>query len=118
MIDGGATHNFIDEEFVEKDLKTIEFEGFHATVVENGNIAPCNRVIDKLRVSLGSYSLISDFYVFLFGRAATNGAWGTMVVLTRRDHIQVPKVENDILNLRVRGDLARDQGELEPRCNS
>ena len=63
MIDGGATHNFIDRTLVEgRGLPTEEFEGF-TVVVAGGGRMEYTRWIPKLNITLGNYSLIDDFFV-------------------------------------------------------
>jgi hypothetical protein len=63
LIDGGASHNFIDFALVNKrHLPTAEFEGFLVEVA-GGRIMPCNRYIPQMSLTLGRYSLTQDFYV-------------------------------------------------------
>lgn len=63
LIDGGATHNFIDRTLVERrGLPTEEFEGFTVAVAGGGRME-CTRWIPKLNITLGNYSLTNDFLV-------------------------------------------------------
>ena len=63
LIDGGATHNFIDCTLVERrGLPTEEFEGF-TVVVAGGGRMECTKSIPKLNITLGNYSLTDDFFV-------------------------------------------------------
>jgi len=63
LIDGGASHNFIDSALVKRrHIPTIEFEGFHVEV-EGGNTMPCDMYIPSLSLTLGRYDLAQDFYV-------------------------------------------------------
>ena len=63
LIDGGATHNIIYASWVErKRVPTEDFEGF--TVVMAGNHKmKCTKRIPQLKVQLGNYTLVDDFYV-------------------------------------------------------
>ena len=63
MINGGATHNFINRTMVERrGLSTEEFEGF-TVVVAGGGRMECTRWIPKLNSTLGNYSLTDYFFV-------------------------------------------------------
>jgi len=63
IIDGEASHKFIDSALVNKiNLPTVEFEGF-LVEVEGGHTSPCDRYIPHMSLSLGRYSLTKDFYV-------------------------------------------------------
>jgi hypothetical protein len=63
LVDGGATHNFIDASLVaRRGLRTDEFEGFHVTVVD-GYTTTCLDMIPDLEVKLGKYTLTDTFYV-------------------------------------------------------
>jgi hypothetical protein len=63
LIDGGATHNFIDATLVaRRHIATKEFEGFNM-VVEDGYNMTCTQRIRGLDVTLGNYMLTDDFYV-------------------------------------------------------
>lgn len=67
LINGGATHNFIDEGFVvKKKLKTNSFVGFNVAI-GSGNVLPCKRVVPQLKVELDNYTAVNDFYVFPMG---------------------------------------------------
>ena len=63
LINGGATHNFIDRTQVERrGLSMEEFEGFTVVVAGVGRME-CTRWIPKLNITLGNYSLTDDFFV-------------------------------------------------------
>jgi hypothetical protein len=63
LIDGGASHNFIDSALVKRrHIPTVEFEGFRVEVA-GGNTMPCDRYIPGLSLTLGRYDLAQDFYV-------------------------------------------------------
>jgi hypothetical protein len=63
LIDGGASHNFIDAALVRKrHLPTIEFDGFMVEVA-GGRTMPCDRYIPQMNITLGRYNLTQDFYV-------------------------------------------------------
>ena len=63
MIDGGATHNFIDFAWVAKrGIQTEKFEGFTVAVAGNSSME-CNYWIPKLNVALGNYQMTDSFYV-------------------------------------------------------
>ena len=63
LIDGGASHNFIDIAVVERrHLPTVEFEGFLVEVAQGRTIA-CDRYIPQMNLTLGLYTLTQDFYV-------------------------------------------------------
>lgn len=47
LIDGGATHNFVNESFVQKkNIKTTNFAGFNVATGK-GEISPCSRVVKQ-----------------------------------------------------------------------
>ena len=63
LIDGGATHNFIDAAWVAKwGIHTEKFEGFIVAVADN-NSMECNHWIHKINVTLGTYNMTDSFYV-------------------------------------------------------
>jgi hypothetical protein len=63
LIDGGASHNFIDSTLVKRrHIPTVEFEGF-CVEVAGGNTMPCDRYIPGLSLTLGRYDLAQEFYV-------------------------------------------------------
>ena len=63
LVDGGATHNFIDASLVAKrGLRTKELEGFHVAVAD-GYTMTCLDMILDLEVKLGNYNLTNTFYV-------------------------------------------------------
>jgi hypothetical protein len=63
LIDGGATHNFIDASLVSRRaLQTEEFEGFDVAVVD-GHIVECLDRVPNLEMKLGNYTARDTFYV-------------------------------------------------------
>ena len=57
LIDGRATHNFIDAAWVAKrSIPTEKFEGFTMAVAKNFSME-CNYWIPKLNVTLGNYQI-------------------------------------------------------------
>jgi hypothetical protein len=63
LIDGGASHNFIDAALVNmRHLPIVEFEGFLVEVA-GGHIMPCDRYIPQMSLTLGRYNLTQDLYV-------------------------------------------------------
>jgi hypothetical protein len=63
LVDGGATHNFIDTSLVaRRGLRTEEFEGFHVAVAD-GYTMTCLDMIPNLEVKLDNYTLTDTFYV-------------------------------------------------------
>jgi hypothetical protein len=63
LVDGGATHNFIDASLVaRRGLRAEEFEGFHV-VGADGYTMACLDMIPDLEVKLGNYTLTNTFYV-------------------------------------------------------
>lgn len=79
LIDGVATHNFVDIDFVrKKKMKTEKFAGFSVAIVK-GDITPCNKVVKQVEFIIGDYKGTSNFYVFPTG-GLPHGAWGTMIL--------------------------------------
>jgi hypothetical protein len=63
LIDGGASHNFIDMAMVERrHIPTVDFEGFLVEVA-GGRTMACDRYIPQMSLTLGRYTLTQDFYV-------------------------------------------------------
>jgi hypothetical protein len=63
LVDGGATHNFIDASLVaRRGFCTEEFEGFQVAVTD-GYTMTCLDMIPDLEVKLGNYTLTDNFYV-------------------------------------------------------
>jgi hypothetical protein len=63
LIDGGATHNFIDASLVSRRaLQTEEFEGFDV-VVADGHTVECLDIVPNLDMKLGKYTVRDTFYV-------------------------------------------------------
>ena len=62
LVDGGATHKFIDAYMVDKRNIPIEpFDGF-TVVIPGHNIMQCNTWIPKLQVTIGNYTFVDSFY--------------------------------------------------------
>ena len=62
LIDGGASHNFIDASWVKKrDIQTESFDGF--SVAATSHTMECSQRIPQLIVTLGNYTVIETFYV-------------------------------------------------------
>jgi hypothetical protein len=63
LIDGGASHNFIDSTLLKRrHIPTTEFEGFKVEVA-SGRIMPCDRYILGMNLTLGRHELVQDIYV-------------------------------------------------------
>jgi hypothetical protein len=63
LIDGGATHNFIDASLVSRRaLQTEEFEGFDVAVVDGHTVEHLDRV-PNLEMKLDNYTVRDTFYV-------------------------------------------------------
>ena len=63
LIDGGASHNFIDMAMVERrHIPTVDFAGFLVEVA-GGRTMTCDRYIPQMSLNLGRYTLTKDFYV-------------------------------------------------------
>ena len=63
LVYGGATHNLIDEEMVDKTNITSEpFDGFRV-VIPGHNTMQCNTWVPKLQVTIGNYNFVDIFYV-------------------------------------------------------
>jgi hypothetical protein len=63
LIDGGASHNFIDVALVNiRHLPTVEFEGFLVEVA-GGCTMPCDMYIPQMGLTFGRYNLSHNFYV-------------------------------------------------------
>jgi hypothetical protein len=57
LIDGGASHNFIDSTLLKiRHIPTIEFEGFRFEVA-GGRTMPCDRHIPGMKLTLGRHDL-------------------------------------------------------------
>ena len=62
LIDGGASHNFIDVAWVKRrDIQTESFDGF--SVAAASYTMECRQRIPQLTVTLGNYTVIETFYV-------------------------------------------------------
>jgi hypothetical protein len=63
LIDGGATHNFINASLLSIwALQTEEFEGFDVAV-EDGHTVECLDRVTNLEMKLGNYTVRDTFYV-------------------------------------------------------
>jgi hypothetical protein len=63
LVDGGATHNFIDASLVaRRGLCTKEFEGFHMAMADAYTMT-CLDMVPDLVVKLGNYTLTYTSYV-------------------------------------------------------
>jgi hypothetical protein len=63
LIDGGASHNFIDAALLNRrHIPRVEFEGFKVEVV-GGSIMPCDRYNRGLNITLERHELTHDIYV-------------------------------------------------------
>jgi hypothetical protein len=63
LIDGEATHNFIDASLVSRRaLQTEEFEGFDVAVAD-GHTAECLDRVPNLEIKLGNYTVRDTIYV-------------------------------------------------------
>jgi hypothetical protein len=63
LIDGGASHNFIDSTLLKRrHIPTVEFEGFKVEVA-SGSTMPCDRYIPGMKLTLGRHELVQDVYV-------------------------------------------------------
>jgi hypothetical protein len=63
LVDGGASHNFIDASLVErKGITTEAFEGF-SVIIQGENTLNCTRYVPRMTLSLGNYTITDDFFV-------------------------------------------------------
>jgi hypothetical protein len=63
LIDGGASHNFVDSSLLKRrHILTVEFEGFEVEVASGGTM-PCDRYILGMKLTLGRHELTQDVYV-------------------------------------------------------
>jgi hypothetical protein len=63
MIDGGASHNFIDAALLKRrHIPTVEFEVFKVEVA-GGSTMLCIRYIPGMKITLGRHELVQDVYV-------------------------------------------------------
>ena len=68
MLDDGADHNFISQEFVTKHkLQVTPLEGLD-TVAYDGHSSACPGVVQNLRLSLGPFNYMLDAFVAPLGR--------------------------------------------------
>jgi hypothetical protein len=58
LIDGGASHNFIDSTLLKRrHIPTVEFEGFKVEVA-GGSTMPCDRYVLVMKLTLGRHELV------------------------------------------------------------
>ena len=63
LVDGGATHNLIYENMVDKrNIYTEPFDGF-IVVIPGHNTMQCKTRVPKLQVTIGNYTFVDSFYV-------------------------------------------------------
>ena len=63
LVDGGASHNFIDASLVErKSITTESFEGF-SVIIPGENTLDCTRYVPRMTLNLGNYTITDDFFV-------------------------------------------------------
>jgi hypothetical protein len=63
LVDGGASHNFIDASLVErKGITTEAFEGF-LVIISGENTLNCTKYVPRMTLSLGNYTVTDDFFV-------------------------------------------------------
>ena len=64
LVDGGATHNLIDLDMVEKiNIPSEPFDGF-TVVIPGHNIMQCDTWVPKLQVTIGNYTFVDIFMWF------------------------------------------------------
>ena len=62
LINGGASHNFIDVAWVKKrDIQTESFDGF--SIAAASHTMECSQRIPQLTVTIGNYIVRETFYV-------------------------------------------------------
>ena len=63
LVDGGATHNFIDVALVERrKLQAETFDGF-TVIIPGNNSMDYTKWIPKLQVTIGNHIITEIFYV-------------------------------------------------------
>ena len=63
MVDGGATHDLIDVDMVEKiKIPSEPFDGF-IVVIPGHNTIQCNTWVPKMQVTIGNYNVVDSIYV-------------------------------------------------------
>ena len=84
LVDGGATHNFIDAALVERiKLQAENFDGF-TVIIPGNNSMDCTKWIPKLQVTLGNHTITDNFYVV--NVADTNVVLGVQWLYSLGDH--------------------------------
>jgi hypothetical protein len=63
LVDGGASHNFIDSSLVERKSISAESFGGFSVVIPGENTLDCTRYVPQMTLNLGNYMLTDDFYV-------------------------------------------------------
>ena len=63
LVDGGATHNFIEIALEERrNLHPENFDGF-TVIIPGNNSMDCTKWIPKLQVTIGNHTITDNFYV-------------------------------------------------------
>ena len=63
LVDGGATHKFIDAALVERiNLQAETFDDF-TVIIPGNNSMDCTKWIPKLQVTIGNHTITDNFYV-------------------------------------------------------
>jgi hypothetical protein len=63
LIDGGASHNFIDLALLKRrHIPIVKFEGFKVEVA-GGSTMPCDKYILGMNLTLGRHEMVHDVYV-------------------------------------------------------
>lgn len=63
LIDSGASHNFIEINMVDSRENLIEeFDGF-TLIIPSGHQMEHTKWIPKLKITIGNYTLIDDFFM-------------------------------------------------------
>ena len=63
LVDGGASHNFIDSSLEErKGITTEAFEGF-SKIILGENTLDCTRYVPHMTLNLGNYTITYDFFM-------------------------------------------------------
>ena len=92
-MDGGATHNFIYEAFVEmRNIQDETFDGF-TIIIPGNNSMECSKWIPKLQVTIRNQTITDNLYVL--NVADTNVFFGVEWLYYLWEHAkkyQVPKM--------------------------
>jgi hypothetical protein len=63
LVNGGASHNFIESLLVEQKSIVVDSFGGFSVVILGENTLDCTRYVPKMTLNLGNYMLTDDFYV-------------------------------------------------------